>query len=126
MHTSWLQVVQAALKDADCSVDDVDWLLLHQANQRILDSASQRLKVIPFRFPYRNDRMCHNNRTILGSVSQCDPFRVPFQNNWMYQAEEVLATSSGGTSGSGLPTKDDMRADVAYGVTRLHYVIIIT
>jgi 3-oxoacyl-[acyl-carrier-protein] synthase III len=40
-----LQVVEAALQDAQLSVDAIDWLLLHQANQRILDSASQRLKV---------------------------------------------------------------------------------
>mmetsp|Transcript_2384 Transcript_2384/g.7172 ORF Transcript_2384/g.7172 Transcript_2384/m.7172 type:complete len:397 (-) Transcript_2384:557-1747(-) len=42
-------VVSAALKDADLEVGAVDWLLLHQANQRILDSASQRLGVPPER-----------------------------------------------------------------------------
>jgi 3-Oxoacyl-[acyl-carrier-protein (ACP)] synthase III C terminal len=40
-----LQVVEAALHDAQLGIDAIDWLLLHQANQRILDSASQRLKV---------------------------------------------------------------------------------
>lgn len=40
-----LQVVAAALQDAQMDVEAVDWLLLHQANQRILDSASQRLRV---------------------------------------------------------------------------------
>jgi 3-Oxoacyl-[acyl-carrier-protein (ACP)] synthase III C terminal len=39
------QVVEAALQDAQLGINAVDWLLLHQANQRILDSASQRLKV---------------------------------------------------------------------------------
>lgn len=42
-----LQVVEAALQDAHLGIDAIDWLLLHQANQRILDSASQRLKVGP-------------------------------------------------------------------------------
>ena len=31
------------------TVADLDWLLLHQANQRILDSAAQRLKMPPER-----------------------------------------------------------------------------
>jgi 3-oxoacyl-[acyl-carrier-protein] synthase III len=43
--TNRVQVVEAALQDAQLGIDAVDWLLLHQANQRILDSASQRLKV---------------------------------------------------------------------------------
>lgn len=38
-------VVELALKDADLAKDKVDWLVLHQANQRILDSAAQRLGV---------------------------------------------------------------------------------
>ncbi len=40
-----MQVVEAALKDASMDKDQVDWLVLHQANQRILDSAATRLGV---------------------------------------------------------------------------------
>lgn len=40
-----LQVVEAALADAEMHKDDVDFLVLHQANQRILDSAATRLGV---------------------------------------------------------------------------------
>ena len=40
-----VQVVDRALQDAELSVEDIDWLVLHQANQRILDSAAERLKV---------------------------------------------------------------------------------
>jgi 3-oxoacyl-[acyl-carrier-protein] synthase-3 len=36
-------VIDAALKQAQLTKDDVDWLVMHQANQRILDSAAQRL-----------------------------------------------------------------------------------
>ncbi|KAF6262391.1 thiolase-like protein [Scenedesmus sp. NREL 46B-D3] len=36
-------VIDAALKQAQLSTDDVDWLVMHQANQRILDAAAQRL-----------------------------------------------------------------------------------
>ncbi|CAL5224106.1 g6737 [Coccomyxa viridis] len=38
-------VVEQALKDADMHKDAIDFLVLHQANQRILDSAAQRLGV---------------------------------------------------------------------------------
>ena len=40
-----MQVVEQALKDADMHKDAIDFLVLHQANQRILDSAAQRLGV---------------------------------------------------------------------------------
>ena len=43
------QVVDRALQDAEMKVEDIDWLVLHQANQRILDSAAERLKVPPSR-----------------------------------------------------------------------------
>ncbi|EIE18319.1 beta-ketoacyl-acyl carrier protein synthase III [Coccomyxa subellipsoidea C-169] len=38
-------VVEAALANAGRTKDEVDWLVLHQANQRILDSAATRLGV---------------------------------------------------------------------------------
>ncbi|KAK9801334.1 hypothetical protein WJX73_005537 [Symbiochloris irregularis] len=37
------KVVQQSLDAADLQVQDLDWLVLHQANQRILDSAAERL-----------------------------------------------------------------------------------
>jgi 3-oxoacyl-[acyl-carrier-protein] synthase-3 len=39
------EVIEKALYRSELSVDQIDWLLLHQANQRILDAVSQRLKV---------------------------------------------------------------------------------
>lgn len=41
------EVIEKALFRANLSIDDIDWLLLHQANQRILDAAASRLKVPP-------------------------------------------------------------------------------
>ena len=41
------QVVQKSLDQACLSVEDVDWLVLHQANKRILASAADRLKIPP-------------------------------------------------------------------------------
>jgi 3-oxoacyl-[acyl-carrier-protein] synthase III len=54
-----MQVVEAALSNAEMSVDEIDWLLLHQANKRILDAAAQRLKA---RFPLALNRIL--NRTL--------------------------------------------------------------
>lgn len=39
------EVIEKALFRANLEVDAVDWLLLHQANQRILDAVAQRLKI---------------------------------------------------------------------------------
>ncbi|CAO2827041.1 unnamed protein product [Amaranthus hypochondriacus] len=39
------QSIDAALQKAGLSGSDIDWLLLHQANQKIIDSAASRLKV---------------------------------------------------------------------------------
>ena len=39
------EVIEKALFRADMAVEQVDWLLLHQANQRILDAVGDRLKI---------------------------------------------------------------------------------
>lgn len=41
------EVIEKALFRANLTVDQVDWLLLHQANQRILDAVASRLKIPP-------------------------------------------------------------------------------
>lgn len=41
------EVIEKALYKAYLSTDDVDWLILHQANQRILDAVASRLKIPP-------------------------------------------------------------------------------
>lgn len=38
-------VLEAAMRDARVDAGDVDWLVLHQANQRILDAAASRLGI---------------------------------------------------------------------------------
>ena len=43
------QTLKAAMKDAGVETSQLDWLVLHQANQRILDAAAQRLGVAPER-----------------------------------------------------------------------------
>ncbi|MCU0566276.1 MAG: beta-ketoacyl-ACP synthase 3, partial [Oculatellaceae cyanobacterium Prado106] len=39
------EVIEKALYRANLSTQQIDWLLLHQANQRILDAVAQRLKI---------------------------------------------------------------------------------
>jgi 3-oxoacyl-[acyl-carrier-protein] synthase-3 len=39
------EVIEKALFRANLSVEQVDWLLLHQANQRILDAVGDRLRI---------------------------------------------------------------------------------
>lgn len=39
------EVIEKALFRANMGVDKIDWLLLHQANQRILDAVADRLKI---------------------------------------------------------------------------------
>jgi 3-oxoacyl-[acyl-carrier-protein] synthase III len=41
------EIIEKALFQAELTADDVDWLLLHQANQRILDTVANRLKIPP-------------------------------------------------------------------------------
>jgi 3-oxoacyl-[acyl-carrier-protein] synthase III len=41
------EIIEKALFQAELSVDQIDWLVLHQANQRILDAAAKRLKIPP-------------------------------------------------------------------------------
>ncbi len=39
------EVIEKALFRANLDVDEIDWLILHQANQRIIDSVAERLKI---------------------------------------------------------------------------------
>ncbi|MBD2343714.1 beta-ketoacyl-ACP synthase 3 [Anabaena subtropica] len=41
------EIIDKALFEAKLTVDQIDWLLLHQANQRILDTVAQRLNIPP-------------------------------------------------------------------------------
>jgi 3-oxoacyl-[acyl-carrier-protein] synthase-3 len=41
------EVIEKALYRANLNTSDIDWLLLHQANQRILDAVAKRLKIAP-------------------------------------------------------------------------------
>ena len=39
------EAIEKAMFRANLAIDDLDWLLLHQANQRIMDAVAKRLKL---------------------------------------------------------------------------------
>jgi 3-oxoacyl-[acyl-carrier-protein] synthase III len=39
------EVIEKALYNANLTIEEVDWLILHQANQRIIDAVASRLKI---------------------------------------------------------------------------------
>ena len=39
------EAIEKAMFRANLTADDIDWLLLHQANQRIMDAVAKRLKI---------------------------------------------------------------------------------
>jgi 3-oxoacyl-[acyl-carrier-protein] synthase-3 len=39
------EVIEKALYRANLAVEEIDWLILHQANQRIIDAVASRLKI---------------------------------------------------------------------------------
>jgi 3-oxoacyl-[acyl-carrier-protein] synthase-3 len=39
------ETIEKSLFRADLTTEDIDWLLLHQANQRIVDAVAKRLKI---------------------------------------------------------------------------------
>lgn len=59
------EVIEKALFRAGLTPDAIDWLLLHQANQRILDAAASRLGVPPERVI---SNMAHHGNTSAASI----------------------------------------------------------
>lgn len=59
------EVIEKALFRASLTPQDIDWLLLHQANQRILDAVADRLKVPSERVI---SNMAHHGNTSAASI----------------------------------------------------------
>ncbi|WP_198807080.1 beta-ketoacyl-ACP synthase III [Leptolyngbya sp. BL0902] len=59
------EVIEKALFRANLTTADIDWLVMHQANQRILDAVAQRLKVPSERVI---SNMAHHGNTSAASV----------------------------------------------------------
>lgn len=63
--------IQEALHKADMSIDDVDLIVPHQANMRIIETAAKRLKISPDRF-FMNLAMTGNTSAASIPIALCD------------------------------------------------------
>lgn len=84
------EVIEKALFRAGMSTDQVDWLLLHQANQRILDAVAQRLSI-------PSDRVISNMATYGNTSAASIPIAL---DEWVRQGHikpgDVIAASGFG------------------------------
>ena len=84
------EVISKALFHAELTSEQVDWLLLHQANQRIIDAVAQRLNLPP-------ERVIAN----LANYGNTSAASIPLaldeaQRAGKLQAEEIIAMSGFG------------------------------
>jgi 3-oxoacyl-[acyl-carrier-protein] synthase-3 len=56
------EVIEKALYRANLTTSDIDWLVLHQANQRIMDAVSDRLKLPPEKVIKQSQRVWQHFR----------------------------------------------------------------
>ena len=67
------RVLREALEDAHLTTDDVDWFLLHQANERILEAVADRIGVPKDKFIINMDE---NGNTSAASIPLALDFAV--------------------------------------------------
>ena len=67
------RVLREALEDAHLTTDDVDWFLLHQANERILEAVAERIGVPKDKFIINMDE---NGNTSAASIPLALDFAV--------------------------------------------------
>lgn len=84
------EVIEKALFRANLSTEQIDWLLLHQANQRILEAVAQRLN-IPAEKVISN--MAHHGNTSAASIPLALDEHVRQGN---IQPGDIIATSGFG------------------------------
>ncbi|MCT7952090.1 beta-ketoacyl-ACP synthase 3 [Ancylothrix sp. C2] len=59
------EVIEKALFRANLTSDQIDWLIMHQANQRILDAVAQRMKIEPEKVI---SNLAHHGNTSAASI----------------------------------------------------------
>ena len=84
-----MQVIEDAMEQGGLTNSDLDWLVMHQANQRILDAASERLglpseRVVSNIQKYGNTSaasipLALDEAVREGSISKGDVVRVQFR-----------------------------------------------
>jgi 3-oxoacyl-[acyl-carrier-protein] synthase-3 len=84
------EILEKALFHAGLTAENIDWLLLHQANQRILDAVAERLQVPPERVISNMDR--HGNTSAASIPIALDES----VRSGKIQAGDVIASSGFG------------------------------
>ena len=80
-----------AIEQAGLTTDDVDWIVPHQANKRILEGMSKRLKV-----PMERVVMTVNNHGNTSAASIPLAMSVAVQDNRIKQDDIVVTGAIGG------------------------------
>ncbi|MDY7023160.1 MAG: beta-ketoacyl-ACP synthase III, partial [Cyanobacteriota bacterium] len=84
------EVIEKALFRADIDIDQVNWLILHQANQRIMDAVAQRLNIPPEKVI---SNLAHYGNTSAASIPIALDEAV---RSGIIQSGDVIATSGFG------------------------------
>lgn len=84
------EVLEKSLFHANLTVSDIDWWILHQANQRILDAVAERMKI-------QSDRMVSN----MAAHGNTDAASIPIALNDWVRAGKVKPGDTLALSGFG-------------------------
>jgi 3-oxoacyl-[acyl-carrier-protein] synthase-3 len=83
-------VIEKALYRANLTANDIDWLILHQANQRILDAVADRLNLPPEKVV---SNLAHYGNTSAASIPLALDEAV---RSGKVQSGDIIATSGFG------------------------------
>lgn len=84
------EVIDKALFRANLNIDQIDWLVLHQANQRILDAVAERLKIPPEKVI---SNLAHYGNTSAASIPLALDEAI---RQGQIKANDIIATSGFG------------------------------
>ncbi|MBV7273262.1 beta-ketoacyl-ACP synthase III [Clostridium thailandense] len=86
-----IQEVEKLLADAKCSLDDIKYIVPHQANSRIIDSAAKKLGVSEEKFYLDLDKFGNTSAATIG-IALDDMV----QNNLLEHGDKILLIGFGG------------------------------
>lgn len=86
-----IQGVETLLADANCSLEDIKYIVPHQANSRIIESAAKRLGVSEEKFYLNLDKFGNTSAATIG-IALDDMV----QNNLLERGDKILLIGFGG------------------------------
>src|SRR3546814_20655173 len=87
------EVLGEVIDGAGLSVADIDWVVMHQANARILDATARKLGISPDRVIYTVDR-----HTTTSAATVPLDFDVACKDGWIKHGDLVMFEVLGGGS----------------------------